>query len=447
MLNLKGFMVIGPMADNAPNVVADFGEISAKALTYATDRLLYTSPEAKGVGLVVFQSIEEGDDATVEPPFDIHDNILRIGAWCYTASEQGIITGTREDFLTALMNEWGDKIDNVTFGDLITDGSRWMPEFLTWELTAGSNVPENRLKIWFSDKAFRLQYDAYTIRVVPPIDNLDDFFADPLDVQALVNLRSVSETLERVDTAAAGSPYTTVRADVFDYQDPLDPTFKVPTNWTTIHYGIAGNNIDTIKEEIVKHILENSTHPREDWVKIFPDLFTSTEFIMIPNWLQYATENKTHQAGIFSPILRHKDGLQLATWACKSPGYTQDHIIEYGSTLPVMFKSMALMVVGGPENRNGTFLLTDYVKDYINVPATSIDFSRQSPETREWTQLIATLLVAAETMTEFSDVPQKVNRLIRNGVIYAAASFNKVQYLVVAKGWLEKQTVAPVPQT
>ena len=47
--------------------------------------------------------------------------------------------------------------------------------------------------------------------------------------------------------------------------------------------------------------------------------------------------------------------------------------------------------------------------------------------------LFAAAIRHAETITEYSDVPQDFSRLKRNGLIYLAFSYDKVQYLVLTK--------------
>lgn len=440
MYNMKGFLVVGALSDNAPGEVPAFGEISADAMTYAIDRGIYTDGDYAGVGIIAFTSFDTEDgDTQIEMPIAQRTQALKITKWVNDQADAGMVGDERDALFTLIMNQFGSQITNLTFGEIKQDGLRYMPEWIAWDqILAAGGESIARFKIWYSDPAFRTQYDEFTILVVTPIDNLDDFFKDPLVVKRIVEERTMTQTMDKIQEIRKLNPFTINRSDPFDYNDPEDPEYKVPTNWITLHYGIAGNNIDSVKEAIVKHILANSTHTREEWVKIFPELFTSTEFCCVPMWLDYATPNKTNQAGVPSPIMQFKRALELATLACKTPGYNEVHLNEYGSSLPVMWKSMNIFVIGGPENRNGTYLLTDYMKDYINTPTGSIDFNRMSEKTREWVLLLERLLEAANTMTEFSDVPPGINRLSRYGVLMAAASYDKVQYLVVARQWLEK---------
>ena len=52
---------------------------------------------------------------------------------------------------------------------------------------------------------------------------------------------------------------------------------------------------------------------------------------------------------------------------------------------------------------------------------------------QQWMLLFAAAIQHAETITEYSDVPQGFSRLKRNGLIYVAFSYKKVQYLVLTK--------------
>ena len=60
--------------------------------------------------------------------------------------------------------------------------------------------------------------------------------------------------------------------------------------------------------------------------------------------------------------------------------------------------------------------------------------------------MLTRMLIAAESLTEFSDVPAGLTRMKRDGVLYVVTNYKKIQWLVVAKSQFEViNVVAPNP--
>lgn len=431
MFNFKGFMVYGAMADNTVGVIAPLGELSTDSLTYAKEKGQYQLTEYKDPTLVSFLSDQDGTQVTV--PIDQYTLALQLGQWLFDAAVGGATSNDVADFERILLAEFDTVVEEFETGPMVTNGSFWMPEWIAYQKVG----TESRIKIWFSDEAFSNQYDSYEIEFIPPITNLDDFFKGRIDVTNLVTNRTWADTVLAVETKKDDNPYTVLRTDKFDWYDPNDRDYTVTTYWTALIYGRAGNNIDIVKQQLVDWILTNSTHTREEWVVIFPDLFTNTEFIITPLWTQYAIPNKTLQSGVYSPTVNFQKSLTIAKQTAQGTGYTAAHVETYLRATFSPYKSLAFLSVGSPENRDGIKEFNQRWVDYIAVSTDSHDFSRMSPETQQWVMFFNNLLKHAEEMDEFSDVPVGYSRLERNGVLYVAAGFQDVQYLVVLRSYLE----------
>lgn len=452
--SVKGFMAYGSMANNVPEQVATLGELSVRSATYSKDRALYattagTGGNATAVNLSVFSS-KTADGTTVDVPTDYATQLLTMGAWIYTQSVSGQFTSDPVSCQQQIVAEFSGVIKDVTIGQMLQQGSQWMPEYVVFHFVATSATSPSftsisRAKLWFSDNSFASEYDEYTLEFVPPLPSgrsLDDFFKPSSQVVAEVAQFTLPLLMQQIQVVASNDPYTLVKSIEFDYHDPNDPTFTSPTNWTFVIYGAAGDNIDALKSGLVDYILSNSAHSRDDWAKIFPDIFTSTEFIICPMWNQYAVPNKTLEEGVYSPSVNLVSAQNIAPSVFIGSKYTAPHVTANTDLTGVPYKSLSLMICGGPDNRNGISRFDQQFGDYMAVPTSSLDFDRMQQSTQDFiTTVLYPLLQIAENMTEFSDIPIGFTRLSRQNpsgatVLYVVATYNNVQYLVVAKSYL-----------
>ena len=137
---------------------------------------------------------------------------------------------------------------------MISFGNYYAPEYIIiapYQQSATTNW-----RIWFSDDSLYNQYDEFIILPITPIVGLDQFFNDYNSVLALVNAIQQSDTFSRVSTSKGVFPESVLRNDVFSWTDPTDVTKTIPTNWVSVIYGPAGDNLDAVKEAIRDYILE-----------------------------------------------------------------------------------------------------------------------------------------------------------------------------------------------
>lgn len=422
---LKGFAAHAAFTSNVPNTVNPIGELSQLANTYAREKGIYSSSTTREITLFAFQTESNGVFAI--PDVDLKNRVLEMIQWVYnkTLTTSGQLYA--DQILLQFLETYQGVIDTPDSGAMVTDGTYWVPEWLSWHDTATKAY----IRIWFSDDSFKRKFDGFQITVVPPIDNLDDFFKIGADVEALLKTRTTTDSMLKVEAAKNGYPETRIRCDIFSYHDQITTTRVLDTSWFILVNGIAGDNIDSIKDAIVNHILSNSTHTRAEWAKLLPDIFNRTEFTLVPDWSNYAIPERVTQQGIYSPITTLKRAAKLIE--AYTPLYTSYHRDNYSTTHMLPFKSIAMFACSNQENRDGKFLLTDYYPDYIGVGTQSTDFNRQVANTREWSELIANMVSIAETMTQYSDIPLSMTRLTRNNMLYLVASHNNVHFLVGAK--------------
>jgi hypothetical protein len=427
---LKGFITNSLFKDNVPGQTKPFGEITTQALTYAKEKGEYFLDTSPTLGFFSFLS-KLGENSQ-QVPKAVSDHVLTIAAFVYdkTLNTGGAIG--RDELLQDLISHFGTVASTFTSGPMVTDGRYYVPEWLAWKSTDIQEIADNEIRIWFSDAAFREQYDEFKIVVVPPTDRVDDFFNTPSDVIAMLNDMTINRMTTLLQTAKGNYPETIVRVESYNYVNPLDETSKTPSPWGLVIYGIAGNNIDAIADALIKYILENSTHTREEWMKILPDLFRRTEFIILPRWNNVAIEQRPLSGqGTYSPIVNLNEAPDELKRVVAS--YPVSHINTFADMMGHPFKSIALLTIGGPDNRDDTFRLIDLFPDLIAVASTSIDFNRMTQLTQGFLLMLGEMLIMAETVSEFTTMPIGTTRTKRDDILYIVRNYANVNYLVATK--------------
>ena len=436
MYSLKGFITIPIFEDNVVGSVSPIGELSTRSRTYSREVGLYADELYQNVNLVSFSSQDETGKIEVSPAY--RDNVLKVTQWIYEQCIDGTFSNDGSALVSAILTEFSPDLEDLSIGEMVTDGTYWLPEFITWKAKntgpdegSGLTTVDNQIKLWFSDESFQSQYDEYEIVVIPPLENLDQLFDLYETVNDLISARDLSNKILNVENATGGDPYTYLRNESFDWLDQFSDTNTIETNWLVAIYGIAGNNIDNIKNALTTYALENSSHTREEWLVIMPDLFRISEFIIRPLWEFYSIPNETLVAGIYSPVGRVKDLTALAEEACV--GYETNHVTDVVEFINFIYKSIGLLIVGSPENRDGLIVFSDFITDYINVPTTSLDFNRMQPETQEWVNLMYSMVKEAEEMTDFSTLEVGFSRVYRDENMYVAYNFSGFNFLMLSK--------------
>lgn len=432
MYSLKGFITINSLEDNAVDSVAPLGELSTHSRTYTREIGKYTDSNYPGISLVSFSS-KDTDQGMVTAPQAFVNNVLTIANWVYQEAVAGRSSDDETAFLSSLNSTFAAEVQDVQAGQMVTDGTHWMPEYLIWTVpsTVDGSDGDNEVRVWFADQAFKAQYDEYEILVVPPIDTLDDFFKQANEVGPLLEQQTTATLINKVESVAGGDPYTYLRTESYEWISSYDSDNTLQTNWAVIIYGQAGDNVDFIRQALTEYVLDNSEHTREEWVEVIPELFRVTEFIVRPLWGQYSIPNQTLQAGIYSPIGRVRDMEATARNVCV--GYPDSHVEQNLEYVNFPYKSAGLLVCGGPENLDGITRLSLQYSDYFVSPTTGNDFGRMSPDTQEWVIQMHEAIVAAETAREFTSLPEGYSNVIRDGILYITFRRDNVNWLIVAK--------------
>lgn len=434
MQTIKCFVSRIGQADNTPNKTADFGELSTYARTFTRDIKIYTDPQHPDYEINVFSAKEAGKEM-VGFNTAFTNLILGISKWAYDRSaviDQDI---TKIDYLTELLNEFFDKIENPKVGAIYYSAGKTLPEYIKFRMVdapgAANPTDPNEVAIWFSSAAFERDYDEFEITVVPPVDVLDTFFLPLAEIRQAVAKYSLVDMFEKIQKIRNKQPETATRAIELDYIYPADPNIKVNTTWGVLVYGAAGDNEEAIKQAMIDHILANSQQPYDNWKIIFPDLFRVTQMFVLPLWEKMAIPNRVTRVGIYSPISSPKDNLAYAKNVLGN--LPTDHIDDNLESTHHKFRSITLLAVGGTDNTGGKFKLTDYIPDYIGESSVAEDFNRMSDYTRNWTVMMEELLILAEKINEHATLPVGTRRYTLDDQLYVGRRLGKIEYLVAVK--------------
>ena len=441
MYKLKAFCQIAALIDNTVDKVAPIGELSDRALTYGRNKEWLNSAASPGYTLVGFSSKRDGVEEQVNGI--LAQSLLDVCKWSYESALANKFTSSTESFRVAFLQKYAAKYSIWSIGAMVqaTQG-KWMPSVIEIRDIANDEL---QYKLWFSTDVFEQQYDEYHIEVVGPVDELDVFFMGRQAVIAALAASTHELKMEKVQAVREKYPESFISGPMYEWYDPIDPldkTRRIATFWTPMVYGIAGNNVDAIKEALRDYILSNSTHTKDQWAAIFPEIFTSTEFILVPMWNKYSIPNRELETGMYSSAVNFNYAQAELARLIRGEGYTPAYIKGNGEVFGASHKAIVVAAVGGPHNRDGITSFVQRYYDYINVDSTSVDFMRMNPETRRMVLALAEMLAVAEEMSPDSALPVKFSRLIREGVLYVAYTLDRFQLIVTSKWSAEDGTLA-----
>lgn len=433
--SLKGFIALPSLTNNAAGSVALLGEISKDSLTYTKETGMYKSTTYPDALLYSFNSISS-ESGAVSVPTDKSEIALRVGTFFLNAGMNGIFNGNASHVSSEINLEFDSLIENIEVGILIQmpfagsyNDEIWMPEWINFKLIG----EDSTFRLWFSDSSFLTQYDGFEYSFIPPIENIDDFFRSKAEVAGLIAENGMAEIISRIEGVREEYPYTLIKTKTYEWLDSIDPLFKLNTSWTTLVYGRAGNDPEQIRLSLVEWILANSVHSREEWLELLPDLFTPSEFILVPLFNQFAVPNETIQAGLNSPVITLVDAKEVAVQLCRGVGFEEEFLLANTSIAATPYTPLGMVVVGNEMNRGGIKTFYAMFPDYIGLPISSLDFGRLSVRTQNWIRMFVDLIEVARDMSEYNVVPPGFSRITRDDIIYVSKEFENMQYIVASK--------------
>ena len=384
---IQGFVTIPALADNRVGVTAPFGEFSSHAASFSRDlRNLSNTTLYPHIEVITVKAVDESS-SNIDIPQEVVNQILILSNWIVDQyNHSGIpLDGSKAVLEAAVVAEL-PRIKSARIGQIMStpqQGKRLI-DYIRFDVTEGTEL--YRMTLWFSDARFRAQYSYYEIEVIPPVDDINRLVDTLPNVAMSLASVKVQSLTSRINNQNRKDKFTELQTYPLTWHDPNDKTGKLVLNteWTLIIYGNAGADTEAIKGAIRDYLLANSNYP--NWPLIFPNLFSSNEFVVIPFWDAIATPRVTYDDGLYNSMIT--TGLiNLATYKYIPKSYRigagSDEFIALNTTIgSVFYRTMMFMALGNPSNKGGVYTFEHLFPDYISISTDSPDFSRMTVNTQ-----------------------------------------------------------------
>ncbi|AFQ96669.1 putative virion structural protein [Erwinia phage vB_EamM_Stratton] len=446
MLDLQGFIQIPALFDNVDGVTAPVGELSELTKSYAKSKQTFAKSNLQ-VELVTFTS--KRDEATVVVPSEFSDHILTVTQWIYNQAILGNLKNDEIEFQRLLVGQFQNTISGVQSGAMVQTNSNWFPRWVSWKLetTAGKlqdpTDVSNQIIVWFADEDFDQNYTGFEIEVQMPILPVDTFLAVKSVVEKAMESFNLSDHHKKINELMDGFPYTNIQTNYYTWHDQEDYEATLIIPMSVIIYGRAGKNPSRIKQALRDYILANSSFTVPLGVKVFPEIFTTTKFTIVPGWKIRGIPNEEDIAAQYSPILPYdfwvKAISKFGEWEALTVSDKNSGVIPKPTTdvtdLPSIYKSLNGVVISGPENDTRKATLHETIPDYALIATTNPDIARMSKATTEWYELFFKALIAAEEYHPYQ-TDLDIVKLVDDAnpeIYFYVFEYDNVEYRVLAR--------------
>lgn len=422
-----------PGAVSADDVSVVF-ELSPIAKTYGRSVGEFHVTNAAGEIVHVFINRDQDTEAVFEPSAAIISEISDVVRLTESYLATAIPPYNENELRLFVQAEMNNQIHSLTVGEI----ERYAPEdhppgttIPTWISWQSLRDDGYLIKVWLHTRSFEAQYSAGEILTTSPVVPLDSFFNNYQEVVDSFKNRPLTEYMARINADRGDQPETQLEFLRVNFVNRLNPSQKTPIDWAALIYGRSMNDIDSIKEAIVRDVLRQTQKTEQEWRQIFPELFERTEFLIFPRWDLLSHENATPEASLFKSILN----VQAQTQYLKSklPYMDPEDIDQKAEIFPVDYKAAMCVVVPGIANAPGIQNLDSQFPDYLPVNTSSVDFGRMSQKTRDWVLRLVEMLAEAEVMTTYSTVPYGYRRYEYEGIMYLSTTYEGVNYRVASR--------------
>lgn len=425
MITVKGFITVDKLIDNEAGVIAPIGELSPVGRTYSRYKEIHHNDSSPGTRYVHFHAKDDAGDR-IEPSDIAVNGALDMGAWVIDYVDNNI-TVSDPTHITEALKEAYPTYTEISVGEQLRVGDDWYPSTVYYVDSAN----DYSLTLWFADEYFRRDYPEYEIVVIHPVREVDNMLLPYNEFMIDLANYTYDVQIDRLSEVGEEHPYTVSRSHTYKWYDQDDQTLTTDVSWTVAIYGLAGDNLERIQEDIIAAVFAVTAGTPEQWQTAVPDLFSPTEFLLIPAWQSIAINSTEQDNGIHSPISNVKDQAGIAGIILSD--LDEDHVEDNIEITTAIYKSVAMMALGQRTNRAGKFRLSDMFPDYILASTISSDFARMSPLTQEWVILLQDLLLNADTYAFSSPLPPNMVLVTRNNVDYVLSQYDGTQYLVAER--------------
>lgn len=418
------------MADNGNNKTSPIGELSSTSESYSRDKKYYRG-KATDIELVVFDSTD--DNGGFDPSLDHTNTITDVLQWIFDKSIANTFTSSADVARELVQAEFSAQISDVSITAMeLLDGA-YYPKYVSFAI---QGLGENKVSVWLSDPTFKFQYVGFEILGVGPTSNFDIFHRTQAEVEATLADFTIDSHNRDINKVIGEYPCTTFKTNPYSWFDKEDNTHTLQTYWSVVVYGAAGNNPSRIKRALQDYILANSNYTRSEWVKVFPEIFTSTEFTFLPMWENTTGKELTNRGSSYSPIFPYEQFKEKAQWFFETVELKDSVDINnldgrYLDFIPVHYKSLASVLVSGEANPEDKRIFKELYPDYSMIPVGSGELSRVDPVTSEFIHKLVTAISYAESLYGFDIIDNNYSILKQNNVAFFVFEHLNIEYRVL----------------
>jgi len=440
MLELKAFVSKTTYVNNESNATAPIGELSKIGRSYSRDIKLFPNPTEPEILLNLFSSHESGQTDYVAPSEEDLTEMQTIAQWVMTQGDLGLAPSDLPSYIDSITGHFIAMAGEFNVGNLVLMNDGYFASSVSY------NSDGRSWKLWFGDAEFRGQYDEYHVETVFPVDNIDDLHRDYAHVVGELERSTSTTILNKIMVIEKEAPATINKGEDYTWQDKSDGSITLPISFAVVIYGKAGDNVDVIRESIVKDILAVSNYDRSSWAKVLPELFSPNEMVMIPYWESTLDSYDPLEDDIYRSAVHPDEIKQLALDF--TPNFSPLHIEEKVNHVPTLWRGIVMAVTPHePSDDKPSPAFGVLFPDYMLVQTTEPDFHRMDEATREVVALIYSLLTYAEKYNDYFTLPAGFSKTVRNDKEFITYNLNGYLFHALTKrSYVELTAETEIPQ-
>jgi hypothetical protein len=425
-LKIKGFARLFNFTVNEIGKDCPFGEVNDYMMTFSPTVGQYSSGQYPNVELLTFSTLDDNKQETVVNE-ESKEYILKV----INTISQGVLAKTINNNIqsvkTILLTQLGVEFQLQSIGKMINYGDYYCPTYLEFKYLGRELT---NVLLWFGQDAFIKQYEEFEHIVVSGVSDLNKLYNQPDEVKELLNKITplVMNELER-DAIKTRPETSTVSHRYMVYSLQKEPIGYV--YFSIVIYGQYGINEDLERETLIDFILKHSSHSREEWEIVLPDLFVRTEFRLFPTWDKVGLPNNGLVGAMYRSSIKINDAKKMLSKYCKD--FSDSHLNKYGCVNAARYKSVMLISVGHPDNRHKIYSLDEQWPHYGNIRTTSEDYGRYDEATKTFLDALLVMFKLAEDIDGLVTMPRGFTKIKRGDDIYISHTMNNIQYIMLTK--------------
>ena len=440
MLESKAFVTVTTYADNQSNATAPIGELSKICRSFSRDIKLFSNVSRPEKLINLFSSHETNLTDYVEPSQIIMTEMQAIANWVVSRGDLKLAPTDLPSYIDSITGSFIGMTGEFSVGNLVQYNGGWFASSVSYESAT------YKWKLWFSDTHFNVQYDEYHVETVFPINDIDELHSDYFNVQSLLEKSTSTTMLSKIMAIESDAPATINKGEDYTWHSLSDSATKLPISFAVVIYGKAGDNVDVIREAIVRDILAVSRFDRSAWARVLPELFSPNEMVFIPYWNSVQESYDPLEDDIYRSVIQPESIIALALEF--TPNFSPAHIEGHVNLVPTLWRGIVMAATPHePADDTDSPMFNQMYPDYMLASTTDIDFHRMNQDTRDVVGIIFSLLTYAERYNDYFALPEGYSRTVRVNREFITVSMNGYLYHALTKrSYIESLSVQLPPQ-